>query len=364
MKFDMNGKNMDRPWKTIILIMIMVVSAAALSLLPGCRGADRAVSAENAVSVSGDDGGSSSGEGGGSGVNGGSANGENDSPEGGEAVDYIYGIPMDENAGVIKEGAADGYAGPDVKSERITQALYNQPVSILQKEQGWAKVKVIDGSTGWMKLKYIDEAVSSIYGRTFTHRILITSREKTIYSGPSGGITMAVAPMGTELFAFNSSGDAYEVFLPGDKTGWVAGSGIIHIKLNEKTPVTNAEDFAATAARFKGTAYLQNGISYMGIDAPGLIYICARINGIDLPRSIKGQLDTGTEIKPEDAKAGDLVFLAGSGEKESGTADCAGICIGGGKYIYAGSRTGYVAVGDINRQNADGAVIAARRIFN
>ena len=47
MKFDMNGKNMDRHWKTIIMIMIMVISAAALSLLPGCRSADTAVSAEN-----------------------------------------------------------------------------------------------------------------------------------------------------------------------------------------------------------------------------------------------------------------------------------------------------------------------------
>jgi SH3-like domain-containing protein len=282
----------------------------------------------------------------------------------GEAVGYIYGIPMDENAAVVTENAADLYSGPDVKSPRVTQVLYNQPVSVLQQEQGWAKVTAVDGSTGWIKLKYIDRDVSSIYGRTFSHRIIVTSREKSVTSTPSGGITQVEALMGTEFFAFNSSGDAYEVFLPGNKTGWLRGSGIIHVELNDAVPVTNADDFAATALRLKGASYLLNGISAMGIDSAGLVYICARINGINLPRSLEGQLASGTEIKPEDSRIGDLVFLAGVSGGETEKVGCVGICTGGGNYLYAGRKTGYVAVGDINRENADGRVVAVRRIFN
>jgi SH3-like domain-containing protein len=282
----------------------------------------------------------------------------------GEAVGYIYGIPMDENAGVVTENAADLYSGPDVKSPRVTQVLYNQPVGVLQQEQGWAKVTAVDGSTGWIKLKYIDRDVSSIYGRTFSHRIIVTSREKSVTSTPSGGITQVEALMGTEFFAFNSSGDAYEVFLPGNKTGWLRGSGIIHVELNDAVPVTNADDFAATALRLKGASYLLNGISAMGIDSAGLVYICARINGINLPRSLEGQLASGTEIKPEDSRIGDLVFLAGVSGGETEKVGCVGICTGGGNYLYAGRKTGYVAVGDINRENADGRVMAVRRIFN
>ncbi len=191
----------------------------------------------------------------------------------------------------------------------------------------------------------------------------MTSKEKIVYSNPYGGITQIDAPMGTEFFSFNSSGDSYEVFLPGNKTGWLRGSGIIHIGLNQKVPVTNAEDFAATALRLKGTSYLLNGISVLGIDAPGLVYICARINGIDLPRSIAGQLASGTEIKPEEAQAGDLVFLAGVGENE-GDVTGVGICTGSGNYLYAGRKIGYVAVGDIKKDNAEGSIVAARRIFN
>lgn len=282
----------------------------------------------------------------------------------GLAVDYIYGIPMDENAGVVKVSVCDVYDGPNVKSTRITQALYNQPVSICQSEGGWSEATTVDGCSGWMKTKHIDRDIASIYGRTYSHRIIVTSREKSIYSDPSGGITIAIAPMGSEFNVFNSYDDAYEVFLPGNKTGWFKGSGIIHVKPGELIPVTNADDFAATALRMKGVSYLLNGLSAMGIDAPGLVYICARINGINLPRTLNGQLASGTVIKPEDAKVGDLVFVAGTGEGESEKASCVGICIGDGNYIYAGRKIGYVAIGDINRENEEGIVTTARRIFN
>lgn len=280
------------------------------------------------------------------------------------AVEYIYGIPMDEKAGVISHNVADVYSSPDVKSERITQVLYNQPVSILSNENGWAEVKTVNGFTGWIKSKYIDSDISSIYGRNYTRRIIVTSREKTVYAYPSGGATRIIAPMGTELYAFNNIDDSYEVYLPGNKTGWIQGSGIIHIGLNGTIPVTNAEDFASTALRLKGVSFLLNGMSASGIDSTGLVYICARINGINLPATIKGQLASGVQIEPGDALAGDLVFLAGTGENEADEINSVGVCIGSGNYIYASRKAGYVTIGEIKRENADGIVVAARRIFN
>ncbi|NLK87524.1 MAG: C40 family peptidase [Clostridiaceae bacterium] len=280
------------------------------------------------------------------------------------SAEYIYGIPMDENAAVVTENVADIFAGPDVKSERITQVLCNQPVSVIENEGGWAKVKTISGITGWIKSRYISDDVSSITGRIYTYRIIVTGREKTVYSGPNGGITRVDAQMGTEFYAFNNKDDAYEVFLPDNTTGWLKGSGIIRIPVNDAIPVTNADDFAATALRFKGTSFMLNGMSSMGIDSPGLVYICARINGINLPTTIEGQLSKGIEIELDDVKAGDLVFLTGTGDNEADMVSCVGVGIGGGSYIYAGRKTGYVAVGDIYRENPDGVVVAARRIFN
>jgi cell wall-associated NlpC family hydrolase len=279
-------------------------------------------------------------------------------------VEYIYGIPMDETSAVVTESVADIYVSPDVKSDRITQVLCNQPVSVLRSNGGWAKVKTIYGIEGWIKLRYISNDVSSIAGRIYTYKIIVTSREKTVYSAPSGGITRVNAQMGTEFYAFNNMEDAYEVFLPGNTTGWLRGSGIIRIPVDDVIPVTNADDFAATALRFKGTPFMINGMSSMGIDSPGLVYICARINGINLPITIDGQLSAGVETDIDDVKAGDLVFLSGTGDNEADDINCVGISIGDGSYIYAGRRTGYVAIGDIYRENPDGIVVAVRRIFN
>ena len=273
----------------------------------------------------------------------------------------VYGIPIDGKAAVIADSMVDIFSEPDVQSERITQALYNQPVSILEEKGGWARVAVVDGSRGWVRTKFLDRNISSIYGRESNHRIVVTSKEKSIFSSPSGGYTIKDIAMGTELLSFNDYGDAYEVYLPGNRTGWLRGSGIIHIEMNSKVPVTKKEDFVATALKFKGTSYLLSGLSSMGMDSSGLVYISARINGVNLSRNIGGQYLSGSSVDTEDAREGDLVFLAPGGENNAPA--CVGICIGNGSYIYAGKLGGYVMINSLNDVNIEGQIIAIRRIF-
>lgn len=278
-----------------------------------------------------------------------------------QAPPEIDGIPIDGKAAVIADSIVDVFSEPDVQSERVTQALYNQPVSILDEKGGWARVAVVDGSRGWVRSKFLDRNTGSIYGREAEHRIVVTSKEKSVYSGPSGGYTVKDVVMGTEFLTFNDYGDAYEVYLPGNRTGWLRGSGIIHIDLRDKVPVTKKEDFVATAMKFKGASYLLNGLSSMGMDSSGLIYISARINGVDLSRNIGGQYLAGTAVNMEDVKEGDLVFLAS--DDDAKTPSCVGICIGNGSYIYAGRLTGYVSLSGLNEVNMEGQIIGIRRIF-
>ena len=86
---------------------------------------------------------------------------------GGQTVEYINGIPMDENAAVVTVSAADVYREPDVKSLRVTQVLCNQPVSVVSSKNGWSRVKTVSGITGWIKSKFISDDVSSISGRVY-----------------------------------------------------------------------------------------------------------------------------------------------------------------------------------------------------
>jgi Cell wall-associated hydrolases (invasion-associated proteins) len=273
----------------------------------------------------------------------------------------VDGIRIDESTAVIIDTVVDIYGEPDVKSERITQALYNQPVSILEEKDGWCKVITVDGSSGWTRSKFVDRDIKSIYGRNYIHRIIVTSKDKSIYSDYTGGITVKEVVMGTELYVLNSSGTSYEVYLPGNTTGWVRGSGMIHVELNEETPLTSSEDFAASALKFKGTSYLSKGVSSMGIDSTGMTYICSRVNGIKLPRNLKGLEEFGTKIPLEGATSGDLIFLSPSGdEKNIGSV---GICIGNGQYIHASKVLGYVRLDGLNESGSEGKPVLARRIF-
>lgn len=273
----------------------------------------------------------------------------------------VNGIPMNDSAAVVTDTVVDVFAEPDVKSERITQVFYNQAVSMLNEDGGWIRLAAADGSKGWVRAKFIDRNISSIYGRTFTHRIIVTGKEKSIFSDPLAGITVKDAVMSTVFYAFNNSGNAYEVYLPGNMTGWLRGSGIIHIGLSADVPVTSGKDFAASALKFKGTSYLLNGLSTMGIDSPGMIHICSKINGLNLSRDLNSLMHNGEEIALEEISAGDLVFL-GLPEKEN-TIESVGICLGNGQYIHASRTSGYVRLDGLNESGSDGKPVFARRIF-
>lgn len=274
---------------------------------------------------------------------------------------YVNGISMDSSAGVINDTVADIYTDSDVKSKRITQVLFNQPVSILEEKNGWLRVLTVDGSKGWTRSKFVDRDTRSIFGRSFLHKIIVTAKDKSIYSDPISGITLKDVVMGTELYTFNDSGTAYEVYLPGNTTGWIRGSGIIHVDLNTDTPLTSNEDFAASALKFKGSSYLLNGMSYLGIDSMGLIYICARINGIVLPRDLEGLKQSGTKIAINEIVAGDLVFLSPDGDDKSIVS--IGICVGNGQYLHASKVLGYVRLDGLNESGSEGKPAFARRIF-
>jgi len=273
----------------------------------------------------------------------------------------VNGIFIDASAAVITDTVVDIYTDPDVKSERITQALYNQPVSILEENGNWVRVITVDGSRGWARSKFVDRDTKSIYGRSFMHKIIVTSRDISIFSDPSGGITVKDVAMGTELYTFNNSGTAYEVYLPGNTTGWLRESGIIHVGLSADTPMTSREDFVASALKFKGTSYLLNGLSSMGIDSTGMVYICARINGIDLPRNLEGLKQFGTKIALDATVAGDLVFLSPNDDENN--IGSVGICVGNGQFIYADRAAGYVRFDGLNENGSDGKPVFARRIF-
>ena len=265
------------------------------------------------------------------------------------------------NIGVIIDTTVDVFAETDIKSERVTQAIFNQPVEIIDEKEDWIKVKVVDGYTGWVKSKFVSTDTLSIDKDKYKYKIVVSAKTKTIFSQARGGITVKEVVMGTELYANNKIDGSYEVTLPGRITGWISEDGTIELEPGMQIPETEAEDFIATAKKFKGTKYMWGGVSSNGLDCSGLTYICARINGVNLPRDSKDQFKVGKKIRESEIQPGDLVFFS-TNEDLKGVSHV-GIYIGSNEFIHAARGKGYVLISSLDSSYYQKRLMGARRIF-
>ena len=266
-----------------------------------------------------------------------------------------------DNIGVIIDTTVDVFAEADIKSERVTQAIFNQPVEILEEKEDWLKVKVVDGYTGWVKSKFVSTDTLSVDINKYKYKVVISAKTKTILSQAKGGITIKEVVMGTELYSNNKMDGSYEVALPGRITGWVSEEGTIELEPDMKIPETQAEDFIDTAKKFKGTKYMWGGVSANGLDCSGLTYRCARINGVNLPRDSKDQFKVGKKVQKSGIQPGDLLFF--STNEDLKDISHVGIYLGNNEFIHASKGKGYVLISSLESSYYQNRLVGARRIF-
>jgi hypothetical protein len=269
-------------------------------------------------------------------------------------------MPALENNGIITDTVVDVFKEPNIHSERITQALCNQVAKILNESDGWSRVTTADNCTGWIRSRYIVKDCSSISGENCKFRIIVTAKSAVVYSHPVSGATIMETVMGTEFCAAGEKSGFYGVVLPGGVTGWIRESAAIRLSFGVLIPKTSGSDFLATVEKFKGTSYLQGGVSLRGVDSSGLTYVCARINGVDLSRHVKGQSGYGLNVAMESLKPGDLVFFGSPGDGE--ITDVA-VYAGGGEIIHSSKIKGYVTTDRLDDEYFQKRFKAARRIF-
>lgn len=265
--------------------------------------------------------------------------------------------------GVVTGTVVDVRREPDAGSERVTQALFNQPVKVMEERPGWFRVKVVDGYTGWIKSENVSRDCSSINAGNFRHRVIVTAGMKKIYTQPQDGTVIRDVVMGTELYAMDKTGSRYKVALPGGKIGWIDEAGTIRIGTDAHIPKTTADAFVQTAEKFMGVPYLWGGVSSLGIDCSGLTYICSRINGVDLPRDAEPQFQSavGQKVDASGLKRGDLLFFS-SGEDLKGVSHVA-IYLGDNKFIHASKSAGKVTTGLLTGEYFSKRLVGVKRIF-
>lgn len=266
-----------------------------------------------------------------------------------------------ENAAVITEAVVDMFKEPDILSTRTTQVLFNQVVKVIAEENSWTNIKLLDGSSGWVKSKYVSKNTDSVTDGSINNKIIVTAKMVDVYSGTNNKIKYKKIVLGTELYSFGKTKTGYDIIMPDNKRGWIEEGGVIAIPISSNViPKTTNEDFVQTVKKFDGTIFIMGGISRWGIDSSGLVYICSKINGIDVPRMLKDMRNYGTIVKENSMNIGDLIFFSTDSLKKD--VYDVGVYIGNKQFIHASTTKG-VITDTLEDSYYKDRVCGIRRIF-
>ena len=182
---------------------------------------------------------------------------------------------------------------PSVRSEILTQMIYGDSFSILNKTRKWLKVKIKeDGYKGYIKNKNFTDFLKP------THKINILKAKVYKFSNKQKKINEIT--FGSKIRVINSKSK----FLKFSK-GWINKKDVKHISYREKNPFKKI-------AIFKNVKYVWGGKSFRGIDCSALVQVFLNFNNSFCPRDAKDQVKYFRKnIKLKNIKKNDIIYWKG-----------------------------------------------------
>lgn len=208
-------------------------------------------------------------------------------------------------------------------AEMVTQLLFGEVVTILERTDKWFKVQSYsDNYIGWIDPKQI-QSLSKKETNRWLDGLSFQRELQTILETPWGNQTIhkgSFVPFSNEE-SFNIGNDQFKP---------------LHI--SEFFDTQNPYEIAT---EYLNTPYLWGGKTPYGIDCSGLTQMVFRFLDINLPRDAYQQAEYGTEVDFEDLQSGDVAFFHNDNQRiiHVGVAD------GQGKIIHA---SGQVRIDQLN----------------
>ncbi len=122
-------------------------------------------------------------------------------------------------------------------------------------------------------------------------------------------------------------------------------------------PQEAAAAFVAAATAMVGKPYRYGGADPSGFDCSGLVSFAAGAAGLQLPRTARGLLGTGTAVGRDALAPGDLVFMHLSTKELH-----VGIALDGLRFVHAPSSRGRVRIDSLEAAPYARGFFAARRL--
>jgi gamma-D-glutamyl-L-lysine dipeptidyl-peptidase len=184
-------------------------------------------------------------------------------------------------------------SGPSHKSEMLSQVLFGEKYSVLEKSGTWIKIEtVFDNYMGWIDMAHLQHSLQDGIpnGHVLNKTLLCYKNDKT---------KMVLEP-GCEIY-----NPDFE-----DKVFALGKNMYSTDKEFSNNHIATTDSLTDTAMKFINSPYIWGGRIPSGIDCSGLTQLVYKIHGIAIPRDSWKQADSGTNIDfIDEAKPGDLVFF-------------------------------------------------------
>jgi cell wall-associated NlpC family hydrolase len=246
------------------------------------------------------------------------------------------GVEQQEKIVLISSPVVDVHKISSNKSEKVTQALYGEAVTITEELGEWTKITLPQqyDYSGWVEKKHLKNTVSN---KSIQSKI-ITSAKAAIYKSPSSeSDVIKLLPLGTVIYSgqSDSNKEFTSVSLLDGSTGFITANQVKDFKY--ETKVAKADAIIDTAKQLIGVPYLWGGMTNHGVDCSGFTHTVFKVNGIKLHRDADQQYaNDGVIVDIKNLAPGDLLFF--STYKPGPSHE--GIYVGDGRFIHSSSSQG------------------------
>jgi hypothetical protein len=199
-----------------------------------------------------------------------------------------------------------------------TQALYGNPVRILERRDGWVRVAVVGqptprnalGYPGWVPARQLVSSTAfGILQRTRPFA-MVTADTAWLSTDPAGRHRETELSADTRLPVLAQTGSAVLVATPDRGGRWLSARDVHVYGKATDIPRPTGADLVRTAKKFVGLHYLWAGTSSLGFDCSGFTHTVYDLNGITIPRDAGPQKTDGKPVARDQLQPGDLIFYA------------------------------------------------------
>lgn len=236
-----------------------------------------------------------------------------------KVIDSIHVLPDsalgNNTMGIVILSVADVRRKPGKQEELLTQALMGTVIKLLKKECGYFFIQTPDSYLGWLDTASVFVSTQAeVDAWNAASKVIVTKFVSAVYARSDTSSTIVCEIIEGCILKTSSKKNGWtEIELANGRKGFVPDTIVQDLGEWNKSRVLTGENLERTARSFLGIRYLWGGMSVKGMDCSGFVKTVYHLNGVELNRDARQQVQQGTPIDPGDnfqnLKKGDLLFF-------------------------------------------------------